>query len=62
MAIAPITGKLRKRLVLDLSVAMGLGVAGGYAWWLGFHVPSVRARDAFYSGDAAKRQAAPARQ
>ncbi|KAG9010656.1 hypothetical protein FRB94_010133 [Tulasnella sp. JGI-2019a] len=40
MAIAPITGKLRKRLILDLSVALGLGTAGGYAFWYGYHIPS----------------------
>jgi len=48
MAIKPITGMLRRGLVLDLSVAMGLGLTSGYAWWYGYHVPSVRHRDAFY--------------
>ena len=33
MPIAPITGKLRKRLLLDLSTALGFGVAAGYAYW-----------------------------
>jgi cytochrome c oxidase subunit 7 len=33
MPIAPITGKLRKRLWLDLTCALGLGVAAGYAYW-----------------------------
>ena len=33
MAIAPITGKLRKRLWTDLTVAIGLGLAGGYGYW-----------------------------
>ena len=33
MPIAPITGKLRKRLWLDLSSALGLGIAAGYAYW-----------------------------
>lgn len=31
--IAPITGKLRKRLWLDLSVGIGLGVSSAYAFW-----------------------------
>ncbi|KAF1934717.1 cytochrome c oxidase family protein-like protein [Clathrospora elynae] len=48
MAIKPITGMLRRQVVLDLSVAMGLGVATGYGWWYGYHVPAVRHRDAFY--------------
>ncbi|ORY10065.1 hypothetical protein BCR34DRAFT_486300 [Clohesyomyces aquaticus] len=48
MAIKPITGMLRRAVVLDLSVGIGIGVAGGYAWWYGYHVPNVRHRDAFY--------------
>ncbi|KAF2686102.1 cytochrome c oxidase family protein-like protein [Lentithecium fluviatile CBS 122367] len=48
MAVKPITGMLRRAVVLDISVAMGLGVASGYAWWYGYHVPAVRHRDAFY--------------
>ncbi|KAL4062605.1 cytochrome-c oxidase subunit VIIa [Scleroderma citrinum] len=38
MPIAPITGKLRKRLWLDLSVALGLGVAAAYGFWYGVHL------------------------
>lgn len=40
MPIAPITGKLRKRLWLDLSTALGLGTAGGYYFWLVLRVHS----------------------
>ncbi|PWN97965.1 hypothetical protein FA09DRAFT_330125 [Tilletiopsis washingtonensis] len=47
-AIPAITGKLRKRLILDLSVALGGGTALGYAYWYGVHVPSVKRRDTFY--------------
>ncbi|KAI5805808.1 hypothetical protein EDC01DRAFT_609718 [Geopyxis carbonaria] len=49
MAIAPIVGRLRKGLVMDLSVALGLGVGMGYTFWYGYHVPAVRARDTYYS-------------
>ncbi|PGH08779.1 hypothetical protein AJ79_05878 [Helicocarpus griseus UAMH5409] len=48
-AIKPITGMLRKGLVLDLSTAFGLGTTFGYLWWYGYHLPRVRARDRFYS-------------
>ncbi|KAF2655133.1 cytochrome c oxidase family protein-like protein [Lophiostoma macrostomum CBS 122681] len=48
MAVKPITGMLRRAVVLDITVAAGLGVTGGYAWWYGYHVPAVRHRDAFY--------------
>merc|ERR1712072_1322946 len=33
--VKPITGMLRRGLVLDLSVAFGLGTASGYFWWYG---------------------------
>jgi len=33
MAIAPITGKLRKRFWLDVTSAIGLGFGAGYAYW-----------------------------
>ncbi|KAF2875629.1 cytochrome c oxidase family protein-like protein [Massariosphaeria phaeospora] len=48
MAIKPITGMLRRSVVLDVSVGLGLGLTSGYAWWYGYHVPAVRHRDAFY--------------
>lgn len=31
--IPAITGRLRKRLILDLSVALGGGTVAGYAYW-----------------------------
>jgi uncharacterized membrane protein YfhO len=31
--IAPITGKLRKRLWLDLSCGLGFGISAAYAYW-----------------------------
>ncbi|XTI91436.1 hypothetical protein V2W45_1459833 [Cenococcum geophilum] len=33
MAVKPITGMLRRGIVLDLTVALGLGTTAGYAWW-----------------------------
>ena len=36
MAIAPITGKLRKRFWLDLTTGLGLGFGAGYAYWFVF--------------------------
>ncbi|KAI0033933.1 cytochrome-c oxidase [Vararia minispora EC-137] len=32
MPIAPITGKLRKRLWLDLTTSLGLGISAAYGW------------------------------
>ncbi|RKF62809.1 Cytochrome c oxidase subunit 7A [Erysiphe neolycopersici] len=49
MAIKPITGMLRRGLVLDLSIAFGLGTSFGYLFWYGVHIPKVRKRDLYYS-------------
>ncbi|KAF2237954.1 cytochrome c oxidase family protein-like protein [Viridothelium virens] len=49
MAVKPITGMLRRGLVLDLSVALGLGVSSAYFFWYGYHVPAVRKRDNYYA-------------
>ncbi|KAJ8595498.1 COX7A, subunit VIIa of cytochrome c oxidase, partial [Rhizopogon salebrosus TDB-379] len=48
MPIAPITGRLRKRLWLDLSVALGLGVTSAYAFWYGAHLKAVEKQEEFY--------------
>ncbi|ROV94015.1 hypothetical protein VSDG_06224 [Cytospora chrysosperma] len=39
---------LRRGLILDLSIALGLGFAMGNAYWYGFHMPRTHARDNFY--------------
>ncbi|KIN05610.1 hypothetical protein OIDMADRAFT_16898 [Oidiodendron maius Zn] len=49
MAIQPITGMLRRGLIVDLSIAFGLGISFGSLYWYGYHVPAVRKRDTFYS-------------
>ncbi|CAD0090706.1 unnamed protein product [Aureobasidium mustum] len=41
MPVKPITGMLRRGLVLDLSVAFGLGTSAGYLWWYGTHKPHI---------------------
>lgn len=37
-AIAPITGKLRKRFWLDVGCAFGLSISAAYAYWCVIHV------------------------
>ncbi|RVX75369.1 hypothetical protein B0A52_00722 [Exophiala mesophila] len=49
MPIKPIEGMLRRGLVLDLSIAGGLGTTFGYLFWYGYHLPRVRARDTYYA-------------
>ncbi|KIJ55305.1 hypothetical protein M422DRAFT_239932 [Sphaerobolus stellatus SS14] len=48
MAIAPITGKLRKSIWRDLTIAMGLGVAGAYWYWYGSHLKYLKKKEDFY--------------
>ncbi|ETW79047.1 cytochrome c oxidase subunit COX9 [Heterobasidion irregulare TC 32-1] len=56
MPIAPITGKLRKRFWLDLTVAMGLGVSFGYAFWYGVHLKHVQRHEEYYLKLERRRQ------
>jgi cytochrome c oxidase subunit 7 len=46
--LPPIVGRLRRQILLDISVAFGIGMTMGYLFWYGYHVPAVRRRDAFY--------------
>ncbi|KAG1853344.1 cytochrome-c oxidase subunit VIIa [Suillus subluteus] len=48
MPIAQITDKLRKRLWLDLSVHLGIGVSSAYAYWYVVHLESVQRQEVFY--------------
>ncbi|KAH8887806.1 cytochrome-c oxidase, subunit VIIa [Thozetella sp. PMI_491] len=48
MAIKPITGMLRRQLVLDLGIGLGLGFVMGNVFWYGFHMPRTNARDNYY--------------
>ncbi|KAH9000337.1 COX7A, subunit VIIa of cytochrome c oxidase [Lactarius hengduanensis] len=58
MPIAPITGKLRKRLWLDLSCAFGFGISSAYAYWYGIHLKSVQRQEEFYLKLERQRQVA----
>ncbi|KAK0386705.1 hypothetical protein NLU13_6539 [Sarocladium strictum] len=55
MAVTPITGMLRRRLVLDLSIGLGIGFTMANVFWYGFHLPRTHARDNFYTKLEAKR-------
>ncbi|KAI8623111.1 hypothetical protein F5Y19DRAFT_482068 [Xylariaceae sp. FL1651] len=55
MAVQPITGMLRRGLVTDLSIALGIGMVMGSAYWYGYHMPRTNARDAFYKKLEAER-------
>ncbi|KAJ7782038.1 cytochrome-c oxidase subunit VIIa [Mycena maculata] len=48
MAIAPITGMLRKRFWLDISTGLGLGLSAGAAFWYGYELKARAHQEAFY--------------
>ncbi|KAF8317766.1 uncharacterized protein EI90DRAFT_3158694 [Cantharellus anzutake] len=58
MPIAPIVGKLRKRLIVDLTAGIGLGTASAFGYWYWVKVPAVRREEAFYIKYTADRAAA----
>ncbi|KAI0109305.1 cytochrome-c oxidase, subunit VIIa [Hypoxylon sp. NC0597] len=60
MAVKPITGMLRRGLVTDLSIALGLGATFGTFYWHGYHMPRTHARDNFYKKLEEERAAARA--
>ncbi|KAJ3382152.1 hypothetical protein HDU92_004914 [Lobulomyces angularis] len=44
MAIAPITGRFRKRVIFDVVGSLTLGTVGAYWFWYGFHLPFMKKR------------------
>ncbi|KAH9995693.1 cytochrome-c oxidase, subunit VIIa [Xylariaceae sp. FL0662B] len=60
MAIAPITGMLRRNLWTDLTISIGLGVTAASLFWHGYHMPRTHARDNFYKKLEDEREAARA--
>ncbi|KAI0407749.1 hypothetical protein F4802DRAFT_525754 [Xylaria palmicola] len=57
MAVKPITGMLKRGLVADLAIALGIGMTMGSAYWYGYHMPRTNARDNFYKKLEAERAA-----
>lgn len=43
-SIAPITGKLRNRVIQDISIALGGGTILAYGFWYGVHIKRVEKR------------------
>lgn len=57
MAIAPITGILRKKIITDISIGFGCGFVLAGLYWQYEHMPIVRARDAYYAKLKADKEA-----
>lgn len=54
--IAPITGTLKKKIAVDISIGFSLGMVFASYWWWGFHKPVVQRREDYYAS-LAKQQA-----
>ncbi|POY71776.1 hypothetical protein BMF94_5137 [Rhodotorula taiwanensis] len=54
-AIAPIRGALRRSALTHITLGISCGLAGGFAFWYGHHVPKVGARDAWYMEQEQKK-------
>jgi len=48
MPIAPITGQLRRRILIDIGGGLTAGLACAYGYWYGIHLPAVHKREQFY--------------
>ncbi|KAG6306387.1 hypothetical protein E4U45_007201 [Claviceps purpurea] len=64
MAIAPITGMVKRRLISDLTIGIGTlftrwsgssGLIFANIWWYGFHIPRNNLRDDYYAKLEAER-------
>ncbi|KAJ3186339.1 hypothetical protein HDU85_007779 [Gaertneriomyces sp. JEL0708] len=41
-AVAPMTGRFRRKVIRDLVGSVSLGLVFGYTWWYGFHLPKMQ--------------------
>jgi cytochrome c oxidase subunit 7 len=55
MAIAPITGFMKRRIIIDISVGMALGSVLGVYWWRS-HTKMVETRENYYAALAEKKK------
>ncbi|OBA16173.1 uncharacterized protein OGAPODRAFT_93189 [Ogataea polymorpha] len=56
MAIAPIQGFMKRRIITDISIGIGSGLFFGSLWWWGYHKPAVAKREAYYAELAKKKE------
>jgi cytochrome c oxidase subunit 7 len=56
MAIAPITGILKKKIITDITIGFVCGFGLAAAYWEFEHMPIVRKRDAYYAKLKAEKE------
>lgn len=57
MAIAPITGALRRKIITDITIGFGCGFVLAELYWYFEHKPIVAKREAFYAQLKAQKEA-----
>lgn len=57
MAIAPITGTLRRKIIFDITAGFGCGFVLATAYWYLEHKPVVAKREAYYAQLKAQKEA-----
>jgi len=57
MAIAPITGTLKRKIITDITVGFGCGFALATAYWYVEHRPLIVKREAYYAKLKAQKEA-----
>ncbi|KAK6457975.1 cytochrome c oxidase subunit 7A [Scheffersomyces xylosifermentans] len=57
MAIAPITGTLRRKIITDISIGFASGFALATTYWYFEHKPLVAKREAYYAKLKAQNEA-----
>lgn len=57
MAIAPITGTLRRKIITDITIGFGCGFVLASAYWYLEHKPLVKKREAYYAQLKAQKEA-----
>lgn len=55
MAIAPITGFMKRKIIIDISMGIAIGSAIG-VWWWSIHKNMVATRENYYAALAEKKK------
>lgn len=48
-AATRVAGTLRKRIAIDITTGMAIGLVAGFTWWHVYHEPKNERRDKWYA-------------
>ncbi|EDK42802.1 cytochrome c oxidase subunit 7A precursor [Lodderomyces elongisporus NRRL YB-4239] len=57
MAITPITGTLKRKIITDITIGFATGISLATFYWYTEHTPIVAKREAYYAQLKAQREA-----